>query len=126
MKGLLLVLPERKERAQHIVEVARALNIDIELVDAIDARKPDTLKTILEACPVHTKFHLGLPRVMHCIIGKPGALGCYMSHMKAWKAVAAMKEPAFIFEDDVNLDKHSQAIVDQMYQLCKQGTFDCI
>ena len=88
MKGYLLTLPERKGKSKSIVDAAHSLKIDIEIIDAVDARKPDTLQKILDACPIHTRFHLGLPRVMHCIIGKPGALGCYMSHMKAWRSIA--------------------------------------
>lgn len=37
-----------------------------------------------------------------------------------------MKEPAFVFEDDVNLDKKQTSVVNQMYKLCQDGLFDCI
>lgn len=38
----------------------------------------------------------------------PGAVGCYLSHMRVWEKVARCGHPyAFVFEDDAILDPHA-------------------
>lgn len=52
----------------------------------------------------------------------PGAIGCYLSHMEAWRRVASSGAPyAFVFEDDAVVDPHALAAFEAARQQAPPG-----
>lgn len=95
MKCYLINLERSKERLSWFTQQSRDLGLKVDRVDAIDGR-------LLEVSEIGriTEQSSGLYAV------EPGAIGCYLSHRKAWSTVANHDDAwAFICEDDLHLSK---------------------
>lgn len=103
-------LPTSTDRwAQMEAELARhGLDGDTQRVAAVDGRKLArsdlldagvSLRTTLSLCgPIKTQ------RCHHWTIDNPGAIGCTLSHVKVWRAIAAGNaQYAVVLEDDARL-----------------------
>lgn len=103
MRALVIVLPDRRQR---LFEIQEALGdaAECEPLEAVDARKAETLEQLLPIVDAETRFNLGRGRQMHVQISTRGAVGCFASHMRAWRAAAAAQTPTLVVEDDFVLD----------------------
>ena len=91
---------------------------------AVDGRKLDlsTVPMVAEArMTLHSQIISG-KRLAHRDLS-PGAVGCYLSHMKVWKALVESGEPfGIVFEDDVSFDR--QDVVQQVLRDIAEAPVD--
>lgn len=106
MRAIVITMPERRERVQKLIDQLHSIHVQTSILSAVDARNPSTLASLIESLDVPTRFALGQPRLLHSTIATPGALGCYASHVNAWKQVASSQTPMFIMEDDMEFESH--------------------
>lgn len=90
-KILVLTLPEREDRRAAIMGAANATNMTLENVGAIrDEHIPESAQPPVR-CPIMAMFLSPANRCQHWNETKhrSGELGCFMSHVKAWREYAA-------------------------------------
>lgn len=61
-------------------------------------------------------YELKHGRYVHEGLSSPGAIGCYLAHVKAWKRVMKENIPMAIFEDDFVAKDGSKEILLKVYQ----------
>jgi glycosyl transferase family 25 len=54
----------------------------------------------------------------------PKEIGCYLSHMAAWRSCVAVQQPTLIFEDDFVIEPHFVAVVNTLVQ--SYSTWDIV
>jgi len=59
-------------------------------------------------------------------LGKKGAVGCSLSHIRLWKKCVELNEPIIIIEDDVNLDKKGGRVQKALSQIPEDCDFASI
>lgn len=100
MRALCLTLdPENPLRAQRAVKEISRLGFDVKLVSGIDGYSLSN-KRLKESLTPRAWFELQNGRYVHEGLSSPGAVGCYLAHVKAWEIAAAADSPVTIFEDD--------------------------
>lgn len=84
MRAFIITMPERLERVERLIKELEAFGIRGVAIQAVDARQPRELAELFRKLHPNVAFSLGTPRVNHSVIGTPGGIGCYASHVKAW------------------------------------------
>ena len=94
--------PERLTHFRASYAASDLAHVPCTTVVAVDGRRVDVAKYVTEkAFSEITRSEEDGFRTMHYQLTR-GAVGCYLSHLKAWRSVAVQKEPyAIVFEDDV-------------------------
>ena len=98
-------LDRSKERYEYIKNYASGLEFPIERIEAVDG-------STLSAEEINEKLDVKSYRTFLGYTPKRGAIGCSLSHIKAWRAF--LNSPlkfAIIFEDDVSFDPHQLKII---------------
>ena len=94
---LVISLEKDKVRRKHISEVLNQLNLSFEFIDAIDGKELPTEE-------INEKYR---GEIAHELVGRQltkEEIGCYMSHIKAYKTISERNIPyALILEDDVDV-----------------------
>ena len=90
--------PDRWEMAQRTLR--RAGFVDIERISAVDGKMIDSnqVKKLIDPSVFND---LGKVRKNHEDLGSLGAVGCYLSHYKAWNQIYSDGKPAIVVEDDL-------------------------
>lgn len=78
-----------------------------EFLEAVDGRHLD-LSTVAYD-PHKVKRLLGFELT-------PKEIGCYLSHMAAWRSCVAHQKPTLIFEDDFVVEPHFETVVNALVQ----------
>ena len=101
-------LKSQEKRRAHMEAQLRDVNIEYELIDAVDGRK--YTPTQLEVDLVLAKKILGREL-------SQGEIGCALSHKKAYqKCIDSKYEYSLILEDDVRLSKKLKEIIENEIQ----------
>lgn len=90
--------PDRWNMANKTLRRAGFTNI--ERISAVDGKLIDSQQLQKLVTPSVYKT-LGKARKHHEDLGSVGAIGCYLSHYKAWNHIIEKNEPAIIVEDDL-------------------------
>ncbi|MCF3934435.1 glycosyltransferase family 25 protein [Acuticoccus sp. M5D2P5] len=80
-------------RRRRYIEETVPANWTWSFLDAVDGFAPETIAADLHSLVAPTFW--GNPRL------KPGAIGCFLSHYRAWEMCAAGTSPLVVFEDDI-------------------------
>lgn len=100
-KVFVINLDSRKDRLARITGNLNRLEVEFERIDAVYMKRDGGSPRVLEA-PL--KFNPAKNRMFDYNPISTGALGCYYSHMLAWKRIADEKlDFAVILEDDAEL-----------------------
>ena len=100
-KVFVINLDSRKDRLARITGNLNRLGVEFERIDAVYMKRDGGSPRVLEA-PL--KFNPAKNRMFDYNPISTGALGCYYSHMLAWKRIADEKlDFAVILEDDAEL-----------------------
>ncbi|MFN0118101.1 MAG: glycosyltransferase family 25 protein [Elusimicrobiota bacterium] len=114
MKTLAISLQRSKERRSYITQHLAEGDIDFEIIDAIDGAKLTEHEVELY-CDVQKVKELGWWLT-------PGAIGCALSHLKAYRILVKNDLPyAFIVEDDVILPSNIKQILENIANNLKQS-----
>lgn len=100
-KVYLINLDRRPDRLTSAMTTLRRAGFrDIERISAVDGKliDSDQLKQIVD--PNELKM-MGKTRIAHESLGSVGAVGCYLSHYKAWSRILQSGVPGIIVEDDL-------------------------
>ncbi len=101
--AICISLERRPDRWAHIKASADAAELPLERLAAVDARTFDAVHHPAVSVGTAHNIQEGLRR-SHYEIDAPGAIGCSLSHFKAWQKLVDSGEPAMIiFEDDVEI-----------------------
>ena len=94
--------PERLTHFRSLYAASDLAKVPCSVVAAVDGKKLEVSKYVSDkAFTEITQAEESGFRTMHYQLTR-GAVGCYLSHLKAWRSVAVQKEPhAIVFEDDV-------------------------
>lgn len=86
---------------QHISKFKKNYSVDIERIEAVDARKSH--QTCLNHMGLHfSPFTISIGLYFYC---SPAAFGCSLSHYKIWQKMVTEKIPyAIIVEDDISIN----------------------
>lgn len=107
MKTYVIALERSKERFNYIINHLNSLNMDYDMIKAIDGRVL-TEDDIKDSCDLEAvnKLRWWLNN---------GAIGCALSHLEAYKKISKSKgHCAFIVEDDVVLPENIVEILDEI------------
>jgi GR25 family glycosyltransferase involved in LPS biosynthesis len=85
MLVLIICMPERRESGELLRRTFENMGMDARIVDAVIGSDESVLKTIMPHVGLVARATLGNPRSSHFQTNRPGALGCYASHLKALK-----------------------------------------
>jgi glycosyl transferase, family 25 len=104
-RSYVINMPRNPERLTHFRALYAASDmakVPCTVVAAVDGKKLEVSKYVSEkAFSEITQAEENGFRTMHYQLTR-GAVGCYISHLKAWRSIAVQKEPyAIVFEDDV-------------------------
>ncbi|GIV40227.1 MAG: hypothetical protein KatS3mg033_2027 [Thermonema sp.] len=85
MKTYVISLERSRERRKYIIDHCKSLNIDYQIIDAIDGNLL-TQQDLENICDIETvtKFRYWLTN---------GAIGCALSHLKAYQKTQLMTYP---------------------------------
>ncbi len=88
-------LDRSRDRWERMQALFRKLELDVVRLPAVDGRKMDS-ETLKNLRPKLSERHFWLKEMT------PGEIGCYLSHLKAWKALLDTEEEwALVMEDDL-------------------------
>lgn len=116
-RSFVISLPRDHERLKQFKRVyyrSDIADVPLTVVQGVDGSRvswehyvaPDALAKLRNM--VHTGYREDHPDLT------PGAVGCYMSHLRAWDLVADSGHPyAFIFEDDAHVMPHALSAFNQ-------------
>lgn len=117
-------LDRRPDRWQHILNMLQTRGFSrIVRIAAIDGNTL-TPKQLQSWVTPEGLASLTRERQTHEELGSSGAVGCYLSHMEAWKRIVQQQEPGFVIEDDCvlveNILMHDKT-VDPVYDVVLWG-----
>jgi GR25 family glycosyltransferase involved in LPS biosynthesis len=96
--GLLITLNRNGSRKISIDNILSLLP-DTEIIDAVDGRKMDILGN--DKLPFDQKISIQTGQAhAYQSLTTPGAVGCYLSHVKCWERCVQLDKPVLVFEDD--------------------------
>lgn len=92
--------PTNKDRYLRAKEVILGLGFrTVKPLKAVDGRKlPDEALRNIMSLRAYNEMKYG--RLVHEAISAPGAIGCALSHIKAWEIAQNSDRPLAVFEDD--------------------------
>ena len=117
-KCFIIHLKRAKQRRAYVDEIISKLNIETEIIDAVDGRLLTNNK-ISEYYSKTSLFHPAYPFKMN-----KGEVGCFLSFRKAWQNIVDQNlSGGLIFEDDVslNLDVFQHSFVTALSWIEKYG-----
>ncbi len=109
MKIFVLSLLNSVERREKVSTLLKEHKLNFEFIDGIDGRKADPHLLALYN-EREFIYNYGRKAVL-------GELGCYASHMLAWKKCIELNEPIVIFEDDFRLKEGAVQALDECEKL---------
>lgn len=109
MRIFVLSLLDSVERRENVSTLLKEYKLNFEFIDGIDGRKADPHLLALYNEQEFIYNH-GRKAVL-------GELGCYASHMLAWKKCIELNEPIIIFEDDFRLKEGVVQALDECEKL---------
>jgi glycosyl transferase, family 25 len=109
MRIFVLSLLDSTERRKNISSLLNEYQLDFEFIDGIDGRKKDPT-LLAQYNEKEFIYNYGRKAVL-------GELGCYASHMLAWKKCIELNEPIIIFEDDFRLKEGAIQALDECEKL---------
>ena len=65
LTGFVITVGERQSNFNRIQQMMRKFGYEMYKLDAVDARKPEVLESILDQVPVGVQFNLGRSRQTH-------------------------------------------------------------
>src|SRR6185312_17229168 len=78
-------------------------SLDWEFLDAVDGHEP---------ARIDKKYHAIFPRLFWGSSRlKPGAFGCFVSHVMAWESCVESGRPLMIFEDDAVISESASGVL---------------
>lgn len=102
----IISLPECKDRRARVLDEFAPFDVEVTWVEAVDGRKMST-KELEEFRPQNKQDNW---------IGRdltPGEIGCYLSHLKAWKTLLASDEKwLLVGEDDIYLVPEAKTFIE--------------
>ena len=122
--ALVINLQKRNDRWKFMQRVAERINVQVERVEAVDGHSVDLASVSLDPL-VLTTLQTGRKfSTVH--IESRGALGCMMSHRKAWARVVELGVPTLVLEDDADPSERASDWVKQARQQVAAGTWDIV
>jgi GR25 family glycosyltransferase involved in LPS biosynthesis len=123
LKVILINLDNRKDRLQSLITGYHQSDLsevtDLYRLSAIDGRKQldDILPLMTEnATKEFSMYQISGKRVGHHSLTE-GGLGCYMSHVLAWKNVKEFGVPCIVAEDDIFIPTNTYDKINEIIQL---------
>jgi hypothetical protein len=123
LKVILINLDKRKDRLQSLITSYYQSDLsdvtDLYRLSAIDGRKQldDILPLMSEnATKEFSMYKKSGKRLGHHSL-TDGGLGCYMSHVLAWKNVKEFGVPCIVAEDDIFIPKNTYDNINEITQL---------
>lgn len=102
LKTFVINLDRRPDRWVNVSDMLTDEGFDnISRLSAIDGRKMAVDTQVKQLLTPEKYDLLGKPRPTNEDLGSLGAIGCYLSHYKAWLEVVKRNEPCIIMEDDI-------------------------
>jgi glycosyl transferase family 25 len=104
---------DRKEMIDNLIDIYP----NTEIVEAVNGRDMDILN--LDTLPFDQKVSIKTAHA-HAFqsLTSPGAVGCYLSHVKCWKRCVELERPVIVFEDDFAISpKIAKSIEDALHNL---------
>jgi GR25 family glycosyltransferase involved in LPS biosynthesis len=128
MRALIICMKERLEAGRALAQALERSGLSPTLVDAVVGKDEAVLGKARGLLGLQTLAHLGRPRLAHSWINVPGAIGCYLSHIKCWEMVAAQTEPVVVVEEDFALDPFVDLprVLSAAEASVRQGLFDLV
>jgi glycosyl transferase family 25 len=99
---LVISLKNSKDRQSKVISEMKKTTLDWEFLDAVDGTELDLASSGYHASKV--KRLLGFELTSR-------EVGCYLSHMQAWRACIKMNQPTLVFEDDFLLQAHFEDVL---------------
>ena len=87
-KCLVITVKDRAHRFESLRKDLEPLGLECIKLDAVDARTVQGYKEVEPFVPASVAFGLYKPRIKHMDINTKGSLGCFASHVKAWRSIA--------------------------------------
>ena len=98
MHILLINLPEATGRLKFQQKQMQRLGLEFDIIRAVSTRYVHE--------QAHQQMAFGWERPL-----RKTEVACYLSHQKAWQAIADLNQPALILEDDALLSRHVPALL---------------
>jgi GR25 family glycosyltransferase involved in LPS biosynthesis len=102
MKSFIIYLPAFKNSVKWAIKAQQSAlqhSWEVELYEGFDGRYSDLKEHDIFMNP-HAGTHKG-----EKLLGKPGVIGCFLSHYFLWKKSLELNEPICILEHDVTIHK---------------------
>lgn len=108
MKALCITLdPGNELRATRALREIKKLGFDVNPIKGVDGSKL-TSSQIKQLLSPRAFYELQNGRYVHEALSSPGAIGCYLAHVRAWKHVVKENTIYAIFEDDFVAKKNAK------------------
>lgn len=99
-----VVISRKEDRARRArIESTMPKSVDWSFLDAVDGHQPARIEERYRA--IYPKLFWGSSRL------KPGAFGCFVSHVKAWESCIDTGSPLAIFEDDTVISESAAGVL---------------
>ena len=94
-------LDQSVDRWNRVSKIFENLNLEVQRISAVDGRKKSA-EELKSMRPPFEERHFWLKEMT------PGEIGCYLSHVKAWKSLLETEEEwALIMEDDLTMRENA-------------------
>lgn len=117
--------PTNELRALRAKREAESLGLKCEFIEGVDVRK-ESLESLKKYLTVRSYYELKNGRYVHEALSSKGAIGCYLAHMKCWKACVSSNVETVIVEDDFRCTDHAKEIFQQSYTDAKRIGYDIL
>lgn len=121
LKLILINLDKRKDRLDSVLSSYNKSDLkevsDLHRLSAVNGRENvnDILPFLSDEAEDEYMFYKNTgKRVGHHALTE-GGMGCYMSHVNAWKQVKKFNTPCIIAEDDINIPKDAYANINKIF-----------
>ena len=109
LQVLVISLQRSPERRSKVAGELGRTNLRWSFLDAVDGRRLDLGTVPYSVRKVERLLGFGLTR---------SEIGCYMSHMAAWRACVERNEPTLVLEDDFVLQPHLHEVLHTLLTRC--------
>jgi len=122
--ALVINLDKRADRWKYMQRTVQKLAYQIERISAVEGNGVPLSSVALEPIVLATLRTRKKFSLVH--IESPGALGCMLSHRKAWQRVLELDAPTLILEDDAEPNEFANMWIEQAKKEIGEGQWDLV